>query len=348
MSESRLLALPARAARRDDRHPARRDASSRASRPRGSRPRASSSRSAARSGRSSASTRSTSPRTPCAPPTRLIAAGRARPRPRGRGSRQATSRRATAPRRPAEHDDDAHRQRRRRADRPLLDRLHGRRPRGTPLFRVHRVLRLLDAHARRGREPADASRRLGARRPLVVPADRLLARAAERGAGGEEGVRDERVRRRDDGARALHPHRALSLALVRRARRLRTLVEHRQPRRARPARRRRGEVGADPAPDVAARRDGRPDAGQRPHPRGHDGHRGRLPHRAHAPHLRAGTDDRADRGRHRRAHASRRRADRARPDGHQARDRVLDDVADRLHVPRRRASGRTRAGCSIS
>ena len=28
---------------------------------------------------------------------------------------------------------------------------------------------------------------------------------------------------------------------------------------------------------------------------------------------------------------------RARPDGHQARDRVLDDVADRLHVPRRRA-----------
>ena len=29
--------------------------------------------------------------------------------------------------------------------------------------------------------------------------------------------------------------------------------------------------------------------------------------------------------------------DRARPDRHQARDRVLDDVADRLHVPRRRA-----------
>ena len=31
------------------------------------------------------------------------------------------------------------------------------------------------------------------------------------------------------------------------------------------------------------------------------------------------------------------RADRARPDRHQARDRVLDDVADRLHVRRRRA-----------
>ena len=42
------------------------------------------------------------------------------------------------------------------------------------------------------------------------------------------------------------------------------------------------------------------------------------------------------RGHHRRADARRRRADRAGADGHQARDRVLDDVPDRLHVPRRR------------
>ena len=61
-----------------------------------------------------------------------------------------------------------------------------------------------------------------------------------------------------------------------------SLVDAGEPRRARPARRRGGEVGADPAPDVAARRDGRPDAGQRPHPRGDDGHRRRLPDRAHA------------------------------------------------------------------
>ena len=40
------------------------------------------------------------------------------------------------------------------------------------------------------------------------------------------------------------------------------------------------------------------------------------------------------------------RPDRPRPDRHQARDRVLDDVADRLHVPRRRASAPTRTGCS--
>ena len=38
----------------------------------------------------------------------------------------------------------------------------------------------------------------------------------------------------------------------------------------------------------------------------------------------------------RRRHAPRRRAHRARPDGHQARDRVLDDEPDRLHVRRRR------------
>ena len=81
-----------------------------------------------------------------------------------------------------------------------------------------------------------------------------------------------------------------------------------EPRRARPARRRGGEVGADPAPDVAARRDGGPDAGQRPHPRGDDGHRRRLPDRAHASDLRAGADDRADRRRRGRAHAARRRA----------------------------------------
>ena len=45
----------------------------------------------------------------------------------------------------------------------------------------------------------------------------------------------------------------------------------------------RREVGADPAAHVAARRDGRPDAGQRPDPRGDDGHRRRLPDRALPP-----------------------------------------------------------------
>ena len=38
--------------------------------------------------------------------------------------------------------------------------------------------------------------------------------------------------------------------------------------------------------------------------------------------------------------------DRARPDGHQARDRLLDDVPDRLHVPRGGPRARTRTRCS--
>ena len=45
--------------------------------------------------------------------------------------------------------------------------------------------------------------RLGPRRALVVPADRLPPRAAERGRRRQEGVHHERVRRRDDGARVL-------------------------------------------------------------------------------------------------------------------------------------------------
>ena len=62
----------------------------------------------------------------------------------------------------------------------------------------------------------------------------------------------------------------------------------REPGRARAARRRRREVGAAPAPDLAPGRDGGPDPGQRPHPRGDDGHRGRLPARAHRADLRGG------------------------------------------------------------
>ena len=45
------------------------------------------------------------------------------------------------------------------------------------------------------------------------------------------------------------------------------------------ARRRVRQVGAGPAPHLAAGRDGGPDAGQRPDPRGDDGHRRRLPDR---------------------------------------------------------------------
>ena len=127
-------------------------------------------------------------------------------------------RRPERPRRPALDLHDADRLRRRRAHRRLLDRLHGRRRRGAALLRLHGALRLLDAAARPGREPADAARRLGPRRALLVPADRLPPRAAERGRGREEGLHHERGRRRDDGARPLPAHPADRLARVRLAR----------------------------------------------------------------------------------------------------------------------------------
>ena len=250
-------------------------------------------------------------------------------------------RRPADPRRPALDDDDARRLRRRRPDRRLLGRVHGRRRRGAPLLRLHGDLRLLDAAPRPGREPAAPARRLGPRRPLVVPPDRLLARAAGRDRGREEGLRHERLRRRDDGARVLPAHPAHALAELRdglRAR-ARPRVEPlaREPRRARPARRRRGQVGPAPAANVASRRDGGPDAGERADPRGDDGDRGRLPDRPHAFALRGRAARRGARRRPRRRDAPARRADRPGPDGHQARHRLLDDVADRLHVPRRGA-----------
>ncbi len=242
------------------------------------------------------------------------------------------------PRRPAEHADDADRLRGRLADRRVLDRLHGRGGRGAPLLRVHGVLRLLDAAPRRGREPRAPARGLGPRRPGVVPADRLPPRPPVRDRRGEEGLRDERDRRRDDGARdlpALLEDRRRRLRRRVRARR-RALEHGRHARRARASRRGGREVGAAPAADVAPGRDGRPDAGQRPHPRGDDGDGGRLPARPAAPDLRGRRVRAATRCGDRRGHAARRGADRARADGHQARDRVLDDVADRLHVPGRR------------
>ena len=74
--------------------------------------------------------------------------------------------------------------------------------------------------------------------------------------------------------------------------------EPRRPgRRLHPAARGRvREVGADPAAHVAAGRDGGPDAGQLADPRRDDGHRGRVPDRAHAPAVRTGAGG-AGRGR---------------------------------------------------
>ena len=58
------------------------------------------------------------------------------------------------------------------------------------------------------RQPAAAARRLGPRRPRLVPPDRLLPRAPRGDRRREEGVRHERGRRRGDGAGLLPADRA--------------------------------------------------------------------------------------------------------------------------------------------
>ena len=197
------------------------------------------------------------------------------------------------PRRPPVGVDDPDRHRHLDADPPVRDLLHGRRQGVRPLLRLPQLLRLLDAAPGPGRELPAADRGLGVRRRGLLPADLLLVSPQDRDGGGAQGVRHQRRRRRRPGARHL-----LHLQAHRHARNAGHVQRHRA-RRVRRARRRRPhggvhpaagrrvrEVGADPAAHVAARRDGRTDAGQCPDPRGHDGHRGRLSDRAHAPAVR--------------------------------------------------------------
>ena len=176
----------------------------------------------------------------------------------------------------------------------LLARVHARRPPLHALLRGAEPVHRVDAAARRRRQHAADARRLGARRPLLVHADRALV-------GGEA-----ELRRRAQGV-PHHPHRRHRAArrrdhdlLRRRSARPVTArstssrstrpasspkVGHtlRDVDRARAAARDHRQVGSVPAAHVAARRDGRPDAGVGADPRGHDGRRRRLPRRPALP-----------------------------------------------------------------
>ena len=129
-----------------------------------------------------------------------------------------------------------------------------------------------------------------------------------------------------------------------------TRPQRRRPRRRlHPAARRRvREVRADPAAHVAPGRDGGPDAGLLADPRRDDGHRRRLPDRAHVAAVRAGAGGRGRRRDHRLRDAAGRRHDRPRRYRPQARDRLLDDVADRLHDHGRQRAAPTPRACSTS
>ncbi len=253
--------------------------------------------------------------------------GRARDRPRD-------------PRRPALglHVPGGHR--RLDADPPLLGRLHGLRPRLRALLLLPQLLRLLDAAAGPRRQLRLPDRRLGVRRLRLLRADQLLVPARDRDQGGHEGLRDQRDRRhRPRVRRPPHLPRARHLRLPGRLRR-RPRDVHDQPGRGRrdlPAdlRRRVREVGAAAAPHLAPRRDGGPDPGLGADPRRDDGHRRRLPDRAHVPALRAGADRRRHRRLRRPRDAVHRGDDRARRHRPQADHRLLDHEPDRLHDRRR-------------
>ena len=167
--------------------------------------------------------------------------------------------------RPPDRGDDADRHRRRLADPRLLRRLHEGRRELRALLRVPQPVPVL--HAPAGARPfaAGALRRLGGRRPRLVPADRLLVRAIpEKAAAGKKAFIVNRIGDAgfllgmfvlwSDRRHAGHgPHQRG----VRRRGDARGVGE---PRRRAAVHRRDRQVGADTALRLAARRDGGPDA----------------------------------------------------------------------------------------
>ena len=110
---------------------------------------------------------------------------------------------------PAVHVLRAADHRRRLADPHLLGRLHGRRPGPPKVFRVSEPVPLGDAAAGACRQLPGPLRRLGRRRPGVLPADRVLAAQAVGRHRRQEGVRRQPRRRhrpchRADGDVRLH------------------------------------------------------------------------------------------------------------------------------------------------
>ena len=162
--------------------------------------------------------------------------------------------------------DDPRRHRHRLADPHLLDRLHARGARlgVRALLRVPEPLRRVHARAGARRELPGDVRRLGRRRPVLLPADRVLVSEEVGGRRRQEGVHRQPHRRL-----RLHPRRP---AAVRHAsarstsRRSRAPLARAQPggdvrhalaHHAAAVRRRHRQVGADPALRLAAGRDGR-------------------------------------------------------------------------------------------
>ena len=218
-----------------------------------------------------------------------------------RGQRR-RRRQAVDPRRPAVDLHVPGRLGRLDAHPPVLDLVHVGGPRLRPLLLLSELLRLLDAAARPGGQLPAAHRRLGVRGRGLLPAHLLLVPAAHRHLGRHQGVRHQRFRRCRPRARDvlhLQAHRHGRSSSRPSTRSTRSFIKDQTDLvvgLSVPARRRVRQVGPGAAAHVVARRHGGPDPGLGPDPRGHDGHRGRLPDRPHAPAVRA-RPDRRRRGR---------------------------------------------------
>ena len=238
---------------------------------------------------------------------------------------------------------------------PLFDRLHGRGPVPAAVLLLPVALHLRHAGAGDLRQPRAAVLRLGGRGPRELSADRLLVSQA----GGErrrhQGLRrqpDRRFRLRARHLRRLHDDR---LDRPRYGVRAGAGADRQDHQFLRLARRRAdadlpaavhgrdGQVGAVPAAHLAARRDGRPDAGLGADPRRHHGDRRRVHGGAAVAAVRAGADRTRRRHPRRRHHGVLRRDRRPGAERHQADRRLFDLLAARLHVRRdgrRRLFGR--------
>ena len=260
-----------------------------------------------------------------------------------------------APHRHADRRDAGGGDDRLRARASLFDRLHGRGPVPAAVLRVPVAVHLRHAGAGDRRQPRADVLRLGGRRPRELSADRLLVPQARGQRRRDQGLR--RQPRRRFRLRARHLRRVHDDEVDRLRHHLRAgALAHRQDHQLlRLARRRAdldlpaavhgrdGQVGAVPAAHLAARRDGRPDAGLGAHSRRDHGHRRRVHGGAAVAAVRACAERRGLRHAGRRHHGVLRRHRRPRAERHQADRRLLDLLAARLHVRRdgrRRLFGR--------
>ena len=240
-------------------------------------------------------------------------------------------------------------------DSRLLRRVHGARRRVLPLLRLHESLHVRHADAGLGEQYAVDVRGVGRRRPVQLLADRFLFLEKVGFRCGEKSVHREShwgcgLYPRDSPRRSdIGHHPVYFQGFAGRGRRFRNSTGAQGscgrtrigPWRAGADRHRAiavcrsgGEIGADSPVRLAPGRDGRADAGERAHPRGHDGDRGRVhggTHERGLPTRAVGHGRSGDRGRGHRDFCG---VHSPGAERHQEGAGVFDDQPARVHVSR--------------